>query len=41
MSDKIETEIEKHLTQKLTENLSSEEIELLRAKVQTIRELSN
>ena len=41
MSDKVETEIEKHLTQKLTENLSAEEIELLRAKVQTIRELSD
>ena len=41
MSDKIEVEIEKHLTQKLTENLSSEEIELLRAKVETIRQLSD
>ena len=40
-NEKIEAEIEKHLTQKLTENLSSEEIELLRTKVQTIRELSN
>ena len=40
-NEKIEAEIEKHLTQKLAENLSSEEIELLRAKVETIRQLSN
>ena len=40
-NEKMEAEIEKHLTQKLTENLSSEEIELLRAKVETIRQLSD
>ena len=40
-NEKIEAEIEKHLTQKLTENLTSEEIELLRTKVETIRQLSD
>lgn len=39
-NEKIETAIERHLMQKVSEDMSQEDIELLKQRVQTIRELS-
>ena len=39
-NEKIEAAIEDHLTRKLGENLTQEEIELLEKKVSPIRKLS-
>ena len=39
-TEKIEAAIERHLMQKVGEDMSQEDIELLKQRVQTIRELS-